>query len=469
MTRRARRVMGLVLGVWLVWAAGGSAVVQAASPAYDYVWPTYNGLAQFEQDGLIGLLDEDGNVVRPAEYITIMHHGTQGRMLAWGPHSLSFLSPAGEEMLRAWGQWYSMTLYSYQYEEEADGALYFENDAYNALAPGPYGEFLTVEADGYAPLDNLHDWDTHFANGNAFLYNDETGAHQLYAPNREPVCDEVWYWVFPLGNDTAWVRDDDLSRIIDAMGNTVVDLSHLTVWSTFHEGLLAAKVKDTQLYGYIDASGAFAIDPVWEQADDFAQGVAFVRRDRLYGLIDSSGAVLAEPQWEAHGIYEHIGEFVGGFEPVQKDGLWGFIDKQGNLTHAYRWAYVCAFQDGFAAVRDEAGLWGFVGAQGQVIPPQWREAGNFYDGRARVWRADTPSQEALYIDTTGALIAQELVDAWLNPPEDANTGLPRIDDCVAHGRELAWIRYQETDGEMRLDGTVISGIKGVERFEGVGW
>ena len=468
--RHSQRTFAWVLTLALCLSGGlratASGTQAAASPAYDYVWPTYNGLAQFEQDGLIGLLDEDGNVVQEAVYYIIYHYGTKGQMLAGYYDGICQLSAAGELLFQVEGAWET---WGNAYEDAPDDSVRLVNAMENGTVPVPYGNSITVYADGTVPLDNMYVYGAPFANGNAFFRNDETGLYQLRAPDARTVCEEWWRDAICLSDGTALVRSSaEDNRIMDADGRTVRDLSHVTTAHGYAGGLLAAKDNATGLYGYLDTSGAFAIEPAWHMARDFQQGVAFVRRDGLWGLIDSDGRVLAEPQWEQAMAFEQ--QFSEGFAAVPRGGLWGYIDLLGNVVYDYQWMHARAFHEGYAFVYGLDGLCGFVSAQGQVVAPQWNNGWAFENGRARVSTGTARSYESYYIDTTGQPVPAPDAPSPTAPLTDAHGNpLPQLDRIYRTGTALAFVQFQDMRGEILRDGTVISGIKGVERFEGVGW
>ncbi len=85
---------------------------------------------------------------------------------------------------------------------------------------------------------------------------------------------------------------------------------------------------DAARWGYIDKTGAFVIEPQFDGADPFSEGLAVVavcaRRCRRYGYIDKTGTVVIKPQ------FEWAAEFSEGLAAVgTNSGLFGYIDKTG--------------------------------------------------------------------------------------------------------------------------------------------
>ncbi len=93
-------------------------------------------------------------------------------------------------------------------------------------------------------------------------------------------------------------------RYIDATGETVLELPETVARANvFSDGLAAVAVIDParpdlgSKMGYIDRSGAFAIDPQFEDARAFSDGLAPAKRGDRWGYIDRQGAFVIEPHY----------------------------------------------------------------------------------------------------------------------------------------------------------------------------
>lgn len=85
--------------------------------------------------------------------------------------------------------------------------------------------------------------------------------------------------------------------------------------SAFHNGLAA--VRDGGLYGYINASGEYAIEPQFTLAGDFDQGLAIIEQDGLLGVIDVTGKIVVQPQFAEATV--HSAEVIIARLPEEKD------------------------------------------------------------------------------------------------------------------------------------------------------
>lgn len=90
------------------------------------------------------------------------------------------------------------------------------------------------------------------------------------------------------------------------------------------------------------------------------------------GLMDRSGKILATADWED--VQNHI----HGFTPVKRDGKWGYLDGNGQLAISCEWDAAWRFSaEGFAVVTRE-GKRGMIDKAGKIIvQPEWDGALNF--------------------------------------------------------------------------------------------
>jgi hypothetical protein len=99
------------------------------------------------------------------------------------------------------------------------------------------------------------------------------------------------------------------------------------------------------------------------------------------GFIDRDGEIVIEP------AFEKAYPFTDGLAAVQEKGLWGFIDTKGRMIIEPRFIMVGLFSDGLASFRDRrlTDPWGYIDKSGNVvIEPQFDAAGDFRNGVARV-------------------------------------------------------------------------------------
>lgn len=116
------------------------------------------------------------------------------------------------------------------------------------------------------------------------------------------------------------------------------------------DGLIVLKVGDK--YGYCDRLGQIKIEPQFDYAWHFSEGLAlvYVKRDKgLLGYIDRTGKVVVNFQ------FKRAGHFSEGLAPVSKreDRGWfhyNYIDKSGHEAISGPFLKAGAFSSGRAAV-----------------------------------------------------------------------------------------------------------------------
>ncbi len=187
-----------------------------------------------------------------------------------------------------------------------------------------------------------------------------------------------------------------LALMMCVFGGALAEENYLKIGS-FSEGMAAVQ-NSKGLWGYIDGSGEIVIPCEWEEAGEFKDGMASVRKDRKYGCINTSGQLVIACEWDGHSQIS----FSEGLAPVQNnDGLWGFIDKTGTVIIPCEWEGFLdpCFSEGLAAVKKD-GMMGFINKVGEiVIPCQYEYCHDFSHGYALV----QDDEGFFFIDGTGAV------------------------------------------------------------------
>ena len=119
----------------------------------------------------------------------------------------------------------------------------------------------------------------------------------------------------------------------------------------FSNGPLAAQ-DTSELWGYIDETGAWVISPAFAEARNFwSSGLALVKdaQSQLWGLIDASGSFVVQP------TFDNIGNSFGDdmFRVRIPDRGWGYIDATGAFVIEPQFDAATDFSDGFARVSSQ--------------------------------------------------------------------------------------------------------------------
>ena len=78
-------------------------------------------------------------------------------------------------------------------------------------------------------------------------------------------------------------------------------------------------VREDGKFGYIDKTGKYAIQPSFEEAKTFSNGLAAAVQDKKWGYIKPSGEWAIEPK------YEKVKYFDSGYAMVAENGEWKYI------------------------------------------------------------------------------------------------------------------------------------------------
>ncbi len=182
--------------------------------------------------------------------------------------------------------------------------------------------------------------------------------------------------------------------------------------SDFRDGLAAVCVQGQ--WGYVDVEGNLRIGMQYASATDFGDGLAAVWKEgNGYLLIDRNGRIKARLSLIPGGafscgrmlvangedklgyidtkgktviepIYDGADSFYEDLVAVQSDGAWGYIDREGNWVVEPAFDDAWRFSEGYAPVLVD-GLWGYIDREGNwAIEPQFEEAYLFTNGLAPV-------------------------------------------------------------------------------------
>lgn len=154
-------------------------------------------------------------------------------------------------------------------------------------------------------------------------------------------------------------------------------------------------------YGYRDTTGKILINPQFDIAEEFSEGLAAIMINRNWGYIDTMGKIVIKPD------YDSAGPFIDGLAQVKIKQKYGFIEKTGKLVinqldNAY------PFSENLAAVK-VGDKWGYINKNGEyAIKPKYKDARNFFEGLAAI-QVSLDSNEMLldkwgYINKKGDVV-----------------------------------------------------------------
>ena len=115
-------------------------------------------------------------------------------------------------------------------------------------------------------------------------------------------------------------------------------------------------------WGYKNQKGAVVIQPTFDEAFQFAEGLACVEMGEKLGFIDGEGKVVIDFQ------YDCANSFSDGLACVTKDDKTGYIDQSGKYVFEPIYEKATPFKDGKAMIKQD-GKWGVLSQDGSIY---WR-------------------------------------------------------------------------------------------------
>ena len=230
----------------------------------------------------------------------------------------------------------------------------------------------------------------------------------------------------------AHVRDG----YIDRSGSLVIKLNSRH-HGTFSNGLArvwtAEGSKDNkERWGYVDATGGFAVPPTYDWALPFSDEVGVVNVGASVGsptFVKNADAVWAKVEGGEWRVIDRRGKvlltlkfdevrpFKDGLAPVRTGAKWGYVDKTGKVVVPPRYDDADVLTDGMGAVR-VGRKWGFIDKAGQqVIEPRYFSRIELMAGQVLLgigyseglaWVTESGSRGSLWgvIDTSGKFVIQ---------------------------------------------------------------
>jgi len=189
-----------------------------------------------------------------------------------------------------------------------------------------------------------------------------------------------------------------------------------------------ARVKKNGRFGLVNTRMQEVIPTRFERVGDVSQNRIVVSENNKFGAMDTTGRWAIKPSYEllfpatdgmmgfmqknlfgfidlngtekVPAVYPSIKPFAEGKAAVLKDGKWGFINASNEWVLRNVFDDASVFSEGMCAVLYKR-QWGFIDATGKVaVPAQFDAVGSFSNGVADVVYRDIP----LYINKRGEFL-----------------------------------------------------------------
>jgi len=248
------------------------------------------------------------------------------------------------------------------------------------------------------------------------------------------VADGNGNWLIPPAYTYIWPETDHWFPVskggrlgyLDTAGQEVIPFDFFPVPNpteaptelfSFAEGRAVA-IASSGLFGYIDTTGQWAIEPAYDYAWPFnASGRALVKKGQRLGVVDVTGRWVIQPVIESLEPRSTV-LFSQGPEAVSVNGKWGYLDASGQFVLLPQFTCAGPFRNNRACVETLTGV-AYINPTGKVVTWLDFEAGrDFYEGRA----AAKLRGEWCYIDTTGRVV----IFPRYTVADDFTNGLARV-------------------------------------------
>jgi hypothetical protein len=176
-----------------------------------------------------------------------------------------------------------------------------------------------------------------------------------------------------------FVTSGDKFGFVDKSGKVVVNPQFESA-RPFSEGLAAVRQK--KKWGFIDKSGKIVINPQFDVVLDFHAGKAVFFNGKQCGFIDTKGSYVINPQFDA------AMSFSEGMAAIYSGKQFGFITEDGKIEINPQFEYASSFKNGLAVIK-QGDKYGFINKKGKIeINPQFDDVSMFFDDVAYVETAD---------------------------------------------------------------------------------
>ena len=177
-------------------------------------------------------------------------------------------------------------------------------------------------------------------------------------------------------------------------------------------------------WGFIDTSGKLVIPYQFEDAGNFTEGLAAVRKGERWGYINKNGDSIIRPIFKGAWAFNY-----GVARVLTFDNKIGFIDKKGKWAIMPRYENASDFSEGLAIIETEKGF-NYIDTDGNiVINGDFEQATNFNDGIAKVKVNGkfvlSPKYQRITIQKNGFIICESGDKIQVKNIKGENIALPK--------------------------------------------
>jgi len=257
------------------------------NPQFEDAQPFINGLAAVQVGKQYGYVDKEGKIAINPQFDFAFPFSDEGLALVVLNRKIGFVNKTGkyEINLQFASQLGFINALSEAFAITSDiGRISFSE----GLAPAQIGEGKTgyIDKTGKIVINPQFGVALPFYGGMAFVVSEGSP-----------------------GGEMAWI-----------------DKEGKYVWREVKEEVRMVVKRIDEKYGYIDTSGRIVINPQFDAANDFSEGLAAVSVEGKWGYINKTGKIVINPQFDS------AGEFTNGRASVYLGGKSGYINTEGKYV-----------------------------------------------------------------------------------------------------------------------------------------
>lgn len=206
----------------------------------------------------------------------------------------------------------------------------------------------------YDSIGRFKDGSAYFQRSGLWGFIDKTGK-EIIAPKYEVA--------FNFGDGKKVVEKEDKRFVIDIDEHIVIPERYINIGELYDGLSLVYKgSRGNLMHGYIDKDGNEVIPLIYNQASQFINGLAKVRKGKKFGVIDKTGTEVIPFKYDSIHLENEI-----GFE-VSVEGKKGYINRYNQEIIPIIYDQVCQYAYGIIEVRLDK-KWGVVDSNGDVVIP----------------------------------------------------------------------------------------------------
>ncbi len=320
---------------------------------FDNARPFSEGVAAVEKDSRWGYIDAEGTWVIPPKFYEARNFNSGIAMVKW-EGQWRYIDKAGTVLPVP-----SLDKY---YDFQKCGVAFYRSE----------GRVGLIDTEGAVVLPPTYDVIKSYVNGHArVVLNDKWG--MIDASGAEVIPPEFE----ELGNYSAHAvtakKNGHYGLFVNGGFKPLDGIEY--IWD-FNEEIPLTYAQWQDKVGFINPAGAWVIEPIFEKARPFRQGLAPVYKNRRWGYIDPEGNIIIDFKFKDAETFSE-----DGLAAVRRKKKWGFINLKGEEVTPFQYEIAPAYS--FLLLRRYSGFingvarvkfndrWGFINTNGGTLGNSW--------------------------------------------------------------------------------------------------